>query len=187
MNGPAVCASGAGAGSEATEPRSRAPPGLGAQRRFIPSPGRNGAQRSGGPRRRRGWRTEHVWDNAPSQREEYYLNLARPPCAVRPAPPPGFKRRARGRLPLQAPARSDRRERRREGYPPGGSRPRSGLGRVARPRSGSPNLLFERCAGPPRPYPNNGWLRSRCSATSRMRERSCTRTKPRGSSHKCTT
>ena len=61
MNGSAVCASGAGAGSEATEPRSRAPPGLGAQRRFIPSPGRSGAKRSGGPRR--GWRTEHVWDN----------------------------------------------------------------------------------------------------------------------------
>ena len=29
------------------------------------------------------------------------------------------------------------------GYPPEGSRPRSGLGRVARPRSGSPKLFVE--------------------------------------------
>ena len=35
-------------------------------------------------------------------------------------------------------ARSDRRERRREGYPPGGPRPRSGLGRVARSRNDAP-------------------------------------------------
>ena len=31
-------------------------------------------------------------------------------------------------------------ERRREGYPPEGSRPRSGLGRVARSRSDAPSL-----------------------------------------------
>ena len=37
-------------------------------------------------------------------------------------------------------ARSDRRERRREGYPPEGPRPRSGLGRVARSRSDAPKL-----------------------------------------------
>ena len=37
-------------------------------------------------------------------------------------------------------ARSDRRERRREGYPPEGPRPRSGLGRVARSRSDAPRL-----------------------------------------------
>ena len=38
-------------------------------------------------------------------------------------------------------ARSDRRERRREGYPPEGPRPRSGLGRVARSRSDAPRLI----------------------------------------------
>ena len=37
--------------------------------------------------------------------------------------------------------RSDRRERRREGYPPEGPRPRSGLGRVARSRSDAPRLI----------------------------------------------
>ena len=37
-------------------------------------------------------------------------------------------------------ARSERSERRREGYPPEGSRPRSGLGRVARSRSDAPSL-----------------------------------------------
>ena len=38
-------------------------------------------------------------------------------------------------------ARSDRRERRREGYPPEGARPRSGLDRVARSRSDAPSLI----------------------------------------------
>ena len=38
--------------------------------------------------------------------------------------------------------RSDRRERRREGYPPEGSRPRSGLDRVARSRSDAPRLIL---------------------------------------------
>ena len=38
-------------------------------------------------------------------------------------------------------ARSERSERRREGYPPEGPRPRSGLGRVARSRSDAPNLI----------------------------------------------
>ena len=38
-------------------------------------------------------------------------------------------------------ARSERSERRREGYPPEGSRPRSGLGRVARSRSDAPSLI----------------------------------------------
>ena len=38
-------------------------------------------------------------------------------------------------------ARSERSERRREGYPPEGSRPRSGLGRVARSRSDAPSLV----------------------------------------------
>ena len=37
-------------------------------------------------------------------------------------------------------ARSERSERRREGYPPEGPRPRSGLGRVARSRSDAPSL-----------------------------------------------
>ena len=38
-------------------------------------------------------------------------------------------------------ARNERSEWRREGYPPEGSRPRSGLGRVARSRSDAPKLL----------------------------------------------
>ena len=38
-------------------------------------------------------------------------------------------------------ARKERSEWRREGYPPEGSRPRSGLGRVARSRSDAPSLL----------------------------------------------
>ena len=37
-------------------------------------------------------------------------------------------------------ARSERSERRREGYPPEGARPRSGLDRVARSRSDAPRL-----------------------------------------------
>ena len=44
------CASGAGAGSGASEPRSRIPPALAAQRRGITRYRRNGAKRSGGPR-----------------------------------------------------------------------------------------------------------------------------------------
>ncbi len=36
-------------------------------------------------------------------------------------------------------------ERRREGYPPAGTRPRSGLGRVARSRSDAPNLPLAWC------------------------------------------
>ena len=52
------CASGAGAGSGATEPRSRIAPALAAQRRGIARYRRNGAKRSGGPRR--GWRSENV-------------------------------------------------------------------------------------------------------------------------------
>ena len=43
-------------------------------------------------------------------------------------------------LPLPSGARRERSERRREGYPPAGSRPRSGLDRVARPRSVSRRL-----------------------------------------------
>ena len=54
----AVLASGAGAGSAATEPRSPTPSALGAVRRSLASHGRNGAQRSGGPQR--GWRSENV-------------------------------------------------------------------------------------------------------------------------------
>ena len=38
-------------------------------------------------------------------------------------------------------------ERRREGYPPEGPRPRSGLGRVARSRSDAPSLIV--CIGEP--------------------------------------
>ncbi|MDD9981883.1 MAG: hypothetical protein OXU81_11095 [Gammaproteobacteria bacterium] len=44
-------------------------------------------------------------------------------------------------------ARSERSERRREGYPPEGPRPRSGLGRVARSRSDAPRLIV--CIGEP--------------------------------------
>ncbi len=44
-------------------------------------------------------------------------------------------------------ARSERSERRREGYPPDGPRPRSGLGRVARSRSDAPSLID--CIGEP--------------------------------------
>ena len=43
-------------------------------------------------------------------------------------------------------ARSERSERRREGYPPEGSRPRSGLGRVARSRSDAPGFILWRVA-----------------------------------------
>ena len=41
----------------------------------------------------------------------------------------------------QAGKRSERSERRREGYPPEGARPRSGLDRVARSRSDAPSLI----------------------------------------------
>ena len=64
MPAPGGCASGAGAGSGATEPRSRIPPALAAQRRGIARYRRNGAKRSGGPHR--GWRSENVWDNETS-------------------------------------------------------------------------------------------------------------------------
>ena len=43
-------------------------------------------------------------------------------------------------------ARNERSEWRREGYPPEGPRPRSGLGRVARSRSDAPKLLAPRSA-----------------------------------------
>ena len=54
--------------------------------------------------------------------------------AVRHAAVSEASRRASG-------ARSDRRERRREGYPPEGARPRSGLDRVARSRSDAPRFV----------------------------------------------
>ena len=56
-----VFASGAGAGSAASEPRSRTPSALGAKRRRLESHGRNGAiaKRSGGPLQW-GWRSENV-------------------------------------------------------------------------------------------------------------------------------
>ena len=44
MPAPGGCASGAGAGSGATEPRSRNPPALAAQRRGIARYRRNGAR-----------------------------------------------------------------------------------------------------------------------------------------------
>ena len=59
---------------------------------------------------------------------------AAPTVAVRHAAVSEASRRASG-------ARSDRRERRREGYPPEGARPRSGLDRVARSRSDAPRLI----------------------------------------------
>ena len=59
---------------------------------------------------------------------------AAPAVAVRHAAVSEASRRASG-------ARSDRRERRREGYPPEGARPRSGLDRVARSRSDAPRLI----------------------------------------------
>ena len=59
---------------------------------------------------------------------------AAPTVAVRHAAVSEASRRASG-------ARSDRRERRREGYPPEGARPRSGLDRVARSRSDAPSLI----------------------------------------------
>ena len=61
MPAPGGCASGAGV---ASEPRSRIPPALAAQRRGITRYRRNGAKRSGGPHR--GWRSENVWDNETS-------------------------------------------------------------------------------------------------------------------------
>ena len=61
------------------------------------------------------------------------LNIP-PPATVRHAAVSEASRRASG-------ARSDRRERRREGYPPEGARPRSGLDRVARSRSDAPRLI----------------------------------------------
>ena len=42
---------------------------------------------------------------------------------------------------LQAQRAASDRERRREGYPPEGSRPRSGLGRAARSQSDAPGIL----------------------------------------------
>ena len=54
--------------------------------------------------------------------------------AVRHAAVSEASRRASG-------ARSERSERRREGYPPEGARPRSGLDRVARSRSDAPSLI----------------------------------------------
>ena len=51
MNGPVWCASGAGAGSGATEPRSRAAPGLGAS---APFHSESRPERSGGPAERVG-------------------------------------------------------------------------------------------------------------------------------------
>ena len=59
---------------------------------------------------------------------------AAPAAADRHAAVSEASRRASG-------ARSDRRERRREGYPPEGARPRSGLDRVARSRSDAPRLI----------------------------------------------
>ena len=61
---------------------------------------------------------------------------AAPAVAVRHAAVSEASRRASG-------ARSDRRERRREGYPPEGARPRSGLDRVARSRSDATSLIVE--------------------------------------------
>ena len=60
---------------------------------------------------------------------------AAPAAADRHAAVSEASRRASG-------ARSDRRERRREGYPPEGARPRSGLDRVARSRSDAPRLIL---------------------------------------------
>ena len=59
---------------------------------------------------------------------------AAPAVAVRHAAVSEASRRASG-------ARSERSERRREGYPPEGARPRSGLDRVARSRSDAPSLI----------------------------------------------
>ncbi len=56
-------------------------------------------------------------------------------------------------------ARSDRRERRREGYPPEGPRPRSGLGRVARSRSDAPRLT-ERSGTPVSIFGTSGITRT---------------------------
>ena len=65
-----------------------------------------------------------------------HLHDAVEPCHERVVPARGGERqRAAGQ------ARSERSERRREGYPPEGSRPRSGLGRVARSRSDAPSLI----------------------------------------------
>ena len=53
---------------------------------------------------------------------------------------PARQRRGAKRAAAASEARSERSERRREGYPPEGPRPRSGLGRVARSRSDAPGL-----------------------------------------------
>ena len=95
MNGPVWRASGAGAQATggSAEPRSRVGSGLGAERRFIASAGRNGAQRSGGPVRvgvasKRGTMMQHS--------EERILSTCSGPWAVRRARCRGLRRRTCG-------------------------------------------------------------------------------------------
>ena len=117
MNGAVRCASGAGAGSAATEPRSRAASGLGAS---APFHSESRPQRSAAEWRTRaaGWRSEHVWHDERSRRRSNCLPPARTPSAVVPgtasaieAPtvPPSRDRDRRG----NRRARSDRRLERR--------------------------------------------------------------------------
>ena len=91
MNGPAKCASGAGAGSAATEPRSRVSSGLGAP---APFHSESRPQRSAAEWRTRvaGWRSEHVWHDERSRRRSICLPPARTPSAVVPGTSSGSMR-----------------------------------------------------------------------------------------------
>ena len=131
------CRTGAG-----TTARHGAERSAGALRRSVRTSAASGAERTGASRgvRRRSLREARSATAVRTQGEE---NAAVVPtsssnaalaAAVRHAAVSEASRRASG-------ARSDRRERRREGYPPEGARPRSGLDRVARSRSDAPSLI----------------------------------------------
>ena len=79
---------------------------------------------------------------AQRRREEEAADAEHGARIVRMSCGPGTRRRAR-RGAGQASARNERSEWRREGYPPGGTRPRSGLGRVARSRSDAPKPIAD--------------------------------------------
>ena len=191
MNGPAKCASGAGAGSAATEPRSRVSSGLGAAVPFHsesrPQRSASGVEDPAGVGGVSTWVTigRHVGGVfvCPLHRPLRRLCLPRRLQSMHgPGCLPG-KRSAQG-----APAT-------------GGDRDRSGNRRERRDRrlqriaraEGIARTSFSRQRphrSPPLPdigQPHNGWVSTRRAVSSRMRLRSWTRQGPRGSSSRCTT
>ena len=167
MNGPVWCASGAGAGSAATEPRSRAASGLGAS---APFHSESRPQRSAAEWRTRaaGWRSEHVWHDERSRRRSNCLPPARTPSAVVPgtasaseAPtvPPSRDRDRRG----NRRARSDRRLERRARA--------EGIAQTSLPRQRPRRLPGGTQPLPVIGQPQSGCERTRPSVTSRMRLR----------------